>query len=283
MSFYDTEDYARIKDSYVSHEKCGNWMRGDTAFFAQVNGKYITWYSGGCHAGLRFSAPVGADYIVSCVDFTNYKRIDGYVELAKKMTDLLINHSVFSHLFLTKDIDRVVEDGFFVMSTDNNRDLIVNACIHSRLVWEYPYAADKVVKLWEAGVHPMLALYIGQVVRELNGVVTFAGPTGSHNGVCMNWPTGRLKGFILGEYKESPTFRKSNNYNEVVAGFGKGTGTSAKTLINRMLLTTKVKGNYQHPFPKYSKLLGGLDGIAAKDFYKTVYEKQDKLIAEICA
>ncbi len=281
MSFYESEDYLKIKEAYEKSEYYNRWWKSSTAYFGVGNAGDVKFTTGGCHYNLRTYGN-GSSYLVSCVSLDG--GVDGYTEILKKYLEVLINHSCFSHLFLTKDIDHIVEDGFFVIDTNNNRDMIVNACIHSRLPWEYPHSADKVGKLFEAGVHPMLALYIGQVVAERNGTVSISGSTGSHHGICQHWGTTNLKAFVSGEYQDRPTFKESNKYQDVVAGFGgRPAGASACRLIERVLLTQKAKSCYAHPFPRYSDILkqGGNQGLPAKEFFITCAEKQHLILEEL--
>ncbi len=227
MSFYDSEEYTNIKGLVEKDKNYKTWHTNNTSWYGMCGGGVEERFDvGPCHASLqRFD--VGYNFLISGIKTTfgtMGQQQEEYKKIAYAYYDLLLNHSVFSDLFLTHDVERVIEDGFFVIDTNKNRDLIINCCIHSRLAWEYVQQTQKVVKLWQHGVHPMLALYLGQVVVEQNQQIKIAGSTGGHNGVCMHWNRGNLKGFLNGTYKDSPSLKESTRYSGVVNGFGDSAG-----------------------------------------------------------
>lgn len=201
---YDTELYKKIK-KFVGGMKyhynaCYGWVDNNLKIYEST--------STACHAGLYYLDEV--KYIFSLI----YKK--GLSEgVAKDYLKLLMESEAFGCVFETKDYEKSYEDGFFVISDEQEINRAMGLLICSRALREYPQIATHAVELYRSGYNPDLALAMGHLIREVNDDWFFDRNTGGHHeGINPNH-TSYVKNMVLGRCKTSPKIKESLRYNGV--------------------------------------------------------------------
>lgn len=284
--FYSSPSYQAIKDHFKK------FFLGEatnaTAYYGVVKGGAVLFGTGYvCHGTLNYRCQGNPpDYVFSSLQPTHRKMIGD--DNIKIFFDALLNMPVFSDVSITKSGEKVLEDEFFVVTTDVNRNKMMSLLIHSRLPKEYPQAVQHIAEFIKAGVNPSLAMFLGQCIRVENSMAFLNASTGHHHAVSSSWPIMMLRNYIKGDYKVAETYREHPAYNNVVDGFNaKGErlveDSSAVRLIYDKVNVGDVKSSYVHPFPKHSTILNGKGGNAVplNVLYKNVAEAQDEILKEL--
>ncbi len=277
--FYTSPLYQDIKDKFVPYLESNS---GNSACYCVVRGNTIRNMTASVCFGSLGSMDSGSSHIV--VGITQHGTVGS--ELLAKFLNLVINHTYFKRLFITTDIDTIMDDGFFVVDADHSHAQILSALILTRLYREMPQAVEKVVKLFEAGVQPMLAIFIGHLAQERNGFITLGGSFGSHQCVRQFWGFSTLKAYVTGMYQPFPTYKEKARYGSVIGQYVNGEvdakGSSVMATLIKWMKPTKVKAAYVHPFPALSGILNtpekDVPALPKAEFIKMIVERQAELL-----
>lgn len=284
--FYSSPAYQAVKDHFK--KSFHGEVVTSTAYFGGIKNNAVTFGVGYvCHGSLNYRCAGNVpDYIFSSLQPTHRKMIGD--DNVKIFFDALLNMPAFAGVSITKSGERVLEDEFFVVTTNANRNLMMSLLIHSRLPREYPQAVQHIAEFIKAGVNPSLAMFLGQCIRVENITAFLNANTGHHHAVSSSWSIMMLRNYINGDYKVAGTYKENPSYSNVIEGFNaKGEmlleDSSAVKLIYSKVNVGDIKSSYVHPFPKHSTILNGIGGNAVplNVLYKNVAEAQDEILKEL--
>lgn len=225
------------------------------AYFGGVgeNGKVTSLAGCGCHYRLQ-NLPNNTTHVYSGIQVSRCSEED-----VRAFHDGLINRSGFTPLFVTRDIDEVMKQRFFVVHTNVHRNVLASCMIVSRMCKEYPTQASIVVKMMEVGVSFGLAFWFASHLRFEEGHVYISSPCHSHCAINAGWSVQTVRAFTEGKYgRKGKTFYEMAGYNDINNGWVVGNGGKnaiqlASGKIKELLVKTEHKKEYEHPFKHYSK------------------------------
>lgn len=277
MGTLTPEMYEEIKAR--SKHEFASYRSRNAVWLTYKDDKYYGTGSSVCYGSMSYIGP-NTSHICIAVTGGAYKVLKD--KQVKKFLDILINHTHYSQLILTRDIDKVMEDEFFCVDPDFPSQYILSFLIASRMYRERPQSAEKVIALFEAGVKAELALFIGNMCTEVNGNVYLNVSSNDHDCVRSSWTIESVKKFMRGDYNKSkPTFRTTSGWTDVVDQFtvaGSGTRTAVTAL--KSCFTQKDDTTYKHPFPALSLLLGDETKevlLPRKEFFERMAKAQYEL------
>lgn len=232
-----------------------------------------------CYGGLY---PMGSGISHIVVYITNHDVL-GAKDL-RAYLDMLFNHTHFKQLLWETDVDKVLEDGFFIVNPHFHNAYVMQFLIATRLYRENPACAEKVVRLFEEGVDPYLALFVGCLCTEVNKQIMLINITHDHYAVDSEWDRDIFNNWV----KVNPPIRslmsEDTCYRGVWAQYGKKTGESLKSIVNQFIVMTGIrkgfKSSYVHPFKNLSTLSKTNDPpkMERQDFFKLIAEHQHEIM-----
>lgn len=268
------EGYLRDDGGRFTFLDCQN----DCAYFGWVkaNGNTNIYNSTACHYGLKV-APKNCMYIVSSI------QRGGYSSMGREWMDFLVNHSVYKDLFVTRDIDKIMYDRFFLLHTEGDRNFTASCCIASRISWEWPAHCKHILDLHKGGVNPCIALLLGSLANERNGVISFTNNVYGHHVVNSNWAIGTAVRYFEGKYTKTASFITIPGYDNIQGMWGgEKHGGSVGAWVEKLCVNhiKEVLDTYVHPFPKYSKL-DKVKGLSRDNWVEVIKSIEPKLLGGV--
>lgn len=145
------------------------------------------YYEGGeaCHGRLSSIEPVAGRTRAVVVTTTNQPDSpvahgNNTPELVQQYADYLTKHSVFADCFLG------VEDGYYLIDCNQPANKMAAACVATRAAWERSSGVAKlIVDLFNAGVNPHLALFLGNACTISSKAETIAWSRAEEDHHCL--------------------------------------------------------------------------------------------------
>lgn len=275
MGTLTPEMYEEIKAR--SKKEFANCRSRNAAWLTYKKDKFYGANSSVCYGSMAY-IDEGVSHICIAVTGGAYKVLTD--EQVKKYLDILINHTHFSQLVLTRDIDKVMEDEFFCVDPDFPSNYIMSFLIASRMYRERPQCAEKVIALVEAGVKPELAVFIGNMCTEVNGNISFNVSSNDHDAVSSYWSVDCVKNFISGAYnKNGKHFSERTVWSGVINQYISKTPSINALTALKGCLVSKAGTSYVHPFPLLSLRLATAKEVSLprKEFLERMAKAQYEL------
>lgn len=118
-----------------------------------------------CHAGLSYpkcNMPLAIVTQIMGQNCTKPNAVTYY--------NWLFNESPMSEVFISKDAEQTIEDGFIILNTESPMNVTIGACIMTRHLWETSELIEKWSDLVEAGVNKDGAFVLAHAIyREGRG------------------------------------------------------------------------------------------------------------------
>lgn len=162
-----------FKEIYSKH---GN----ENVSFTKVNlskNKHRLYSDQACHARMQTNEDFQVEYILT-MGFpkrsTRWATDKAEGEALHFWITYLTSYSPYADVFLTKDVDFILENGYVIDASKPSR-LVVGACFATRQVWEKGARANAFLELYKAGIPLHLAHVFGSQCSEYkDGKMKFA-------------------------------------------------------------------------------------------------------------
>lgn len=99
----------------------------------------------------------------------------------KLYVDWLINKSIFSSCFVSKDVEQILSDGCVVIDCDVPASLMICAASAFRYTWEFPWLLDNWAGLVRLGVNKGQAFVLAHLYHQPYGKDEYVIGEGGHN------------------------------------------------------------------------------------------------------
>lgn len=134
--------------------------------------------STGCTAGLR-STPGWSKYLVSALNGlqdndNNSSYPEQEMPIVREYIDWLVNESPYAPTYVSKDVDKILEDGVFVQDITMDNRLVTCGAIAQRFLYESSFTDLKHVwkGLVNEGVNKAFAFVVSYMFSYKEGIVT---------------------------------------------------------------------------------------------------------------
>lgn len=170
----------RFKEIYAGHGR-------ENVSYMKVNlteNKEKCHFDKACHADMQTKCPFVPEYILT-MGFpkgeTRWAKDKAEGEALRLWVTYLTSYSPYADVFLTKDVDFILENGYIIDANKPAR-LVVGACYATRQVWEKGARARAFLELYQAGVPLHQAFVFGsQCSEHKDGKMKFAQEGSGHS------------------------------------------------------------------------------------------------------
>ena len=226
--------------------------------FAVVdNDEAHCWWNSNCLNSLRGGAQFIDPIHLILLTKDKYLYADSYNEPIggghkhfKLYVDWLINKSLFSSCFISKDVEQILSDGCVVIGCDVPASLMMCAASAFRYTWEFPWLLDNWAELVRLGVNKGQAFVLAHLYHKPYGKDGYTKGVGTHNSnhIIINRDHGLslLDTFTTNNLDElllDGTFRYEGRYNYVQKTFYRSAKGALGNVLDEVELDTiEVEG-----------------------------------------
>ena len=189
-----------------------------------------------CCTGLR-STPSWTKYLVSGLNGLLKQdscAVEGLKDCpyTRKYINWLVNESPYAVTYVSKDVDKILDDGLFVQDASFDNRLVVNGCIAQRLLWEGPFKDLRYIwgMLYDRGVMgntAFLACYLFQYDQASESIISGKVRYGHTDPGQGRLNPVAMANFIHNRVKwDRPSLAKEGSYHGLRDGWGEAGGYS---------------------------------------------------------
>lgn len=202
-----------------------------------------------CH---HFLAGYQAKFLINSIqEGSAYGENPGRVlepEVEHWFVDYLLNRSIYSEAFISKDAAVALEEEMVVMDGSKAGNLIGGAAVAMRRLWEHVYVARSAYDLAKQGVNEDLAFAIGHTIQAPSKITDKTEVMWSAD---LNWHTSLdpsslgwkgLGNLLAHKFKATEAYVKTGSYRNYSAMFSAGEGEGLTTIIRKGFPYEKCKG-----------------------------------------
>ena len=244
---------------------------------ANKSGAAIFIKSTACHAGLEQPALGDISVVVSAIQ----KEAHGSLEercpgASRVMVDWLVNRSPWAMSFVSKDADKILEQGYVVSNTRYCGNIMVGGSIALRSITEYTSIGETFYHLVSAGANENFAFLMSHFGSVGGGGINFDTHKEGHTSVYVSCFTEvGLTNFIKGKFPkmtlDMPSYKKASKYMGLRTAFNNsvyggrvstfGRAVSAQHAAELKLLNVEAKANVRLETNPFGYPVGYANGL----------------------